>query len=78
MHDFAGYMVDEKLLAAAPKHAIVMHCLPAYRGMEISDGVMEGKQSVIFHAGGEPAAFPEGFAGGVDGRGLIRPIAWSE
>ncbi len=46
--DFAGYQVDEKLLAAAPKHAVVLHCLPAYRGLEISDGVMEGPQSLIF------------------------------
>jgi ornithine carbamoyltransferase len=35
--DFAGFQVDEKLLAAAPKHAVVLHCLPAYRGLEISD-----------------------------------------
>lgn len=48
MRDFAGFAVDEALLAAAPKNAIVMHCLPAYRGFEISDAVMEGKQSVIF------------------------------
>ncbi|MGD0390757.1 MAG: ornithine carbamoyltransferase [Tepidisphaeraceae bacterium] len=48
LHDFAGFAVDEALLASAPKHAIVMHCLPAYRGLEISDAVMEGSQSVIF------------------------------
>ena len=46
--DFAGFQVDERLLAAAPKHAVVLHCLPAYRGMEISDAVMEGPQSLIF------------------------------
>jgi len=46
--DFAGYQVDEKLLAAAPKHAVVLHCLPAYRGLEISDAAMEGPQSLIF------------------------------
>ncbi|MGA2583066.1 MAG: ornithine carbamoyltransferase [Tepidisphaeraceae bacterium] len=45
---FTGFIIDEKLLAAAPPHAIVMHCLPAYRGLEISDAVMEGPQSVIF------------------------------
>jgi ornithine carbamoyltransferase len=48
LRDFQGFIIDEKLLAAAPKHAIVMHCLPAYRGLEISAGVMEGPQSVIF------------------------------
>jgi ornithine carbamoyltransferase len=46
--DFAGYQVDEQLLAAAPRHAVVLHCLPAYRGLEISDGVMEGPQSLVF------------------------------
>jgi ornithine carbamoyltransferase len=48
VQDFAGFQVDEKLLAAAPKHAVVLHCLPAYRGLEISDGAMEGPQSLVF------------------------------
>lgn len=48
LKDFAGYCVNEELLAKAPKHAVVLHCLPAYRGYEISEGVMEGKQSLIF------------------------------
>jgi ornithine carbamoyltransferase len=46
--DFAGYHIDERLMAAAPKHAVVLHCLPAYRGLEISAEVMEGPQSLIF------------------------------
>ena len=46
--DFAGYRVDEGLMKHAPKHAVVLHCLPAYRGLEISDGVMEGPQSLVF------------------------------
>ena len=48
MTDFAGYQVDEKLLAWAPKQAIVLHCLPAYRGLEISDAVIEGPRSKVF------------------------------
>lgn len=48
LRDFKGFIVDEKLLAAAPKHAVVMHCLPAYRGLEVSDGVLEGKRSIVF------------------------------
>jgi len=48
INEFKGYCVDAALLAAAPKRAVVMHCLPAYRGLEISDEVMEGKQSLIF------------------------------
>src|SRR5688500_10959317 len=46
--DFAGYRVDEILMKNAPKHAVVLHCLPAYRGLEISDGVMESRQSLVF------------------------------
>jgi ornithine carbamoyltransferase len=46
--DFAGFTVDAKLMAVAHDDAIVMHCLPAHRGEEISEEVMEGPQSVIF------------------------------
>ncbi|MGA2498334.1 MAG: ornithine carbamoyltransferase [Tepidisphaeraceae bacterium] len=46
--DFQGFAVDERLMAAAPKHAIVLHCLPAYRGYEITDEVIEGANSMVF------------------------------
>ena len=46
--DYKGFQVDEKLLSMAPKHAMVLHCLPAYRGYEISDAVMEGPRSLVF------------------------------
>ena len=45
---FAAYQVNEDLLWHASKDAIVLHCLPAHRGEEITAEVMEGKQSVIF------------------------------
>lgn len=45
---FAPYQINQKLLDAAKKDAIVMHCLPAYRGYEITNDVLEGKQSVVF------------------------------
>ncbi|WP_136524578.1 ornithine carbamoyltransferase [Geomonas ferrireducens] len=45
---FAGYQLDEKLLALAKKDALVLHCLPAHRGEEISDGVIEGPNSVVW------------------------------
>ena len=46
--DFQGFAVDQRLMAAAPKHAIVLHCLPAYRGLEITDEVIEGPNSMVF------------------------------
>jgi len=45
---FAGYQVNAGLLAVAGPQAIVMHCLPAHRGEEITSDVMDGPQSVIF------------------------------
>lgn len=44
---FHGYQVDEELLGCAKGNAIVMHCLPAHRGEEISAGVIDGSHSVI-------------------------------
>jgi ornithine carbamoyltransferase len=48
LKDFADFAVDAKLLAHAPRQAVVLHCLPAYRGYEISDDVMEGPRSLVF------------------------------
>lgn len=45
---FAGYQINEQSLKAAHKDAIVMHCLPAHRGEEITEDVLEGPQSVVF------------------------------
>jgi ornithine carbamoyltransferase len=44
----APYAVDAALMSKANKNAIFMHCLPAYRGHEVSEDVLEGPQSVIF------------------------------
>lgn len=44
----ANYQLNQELLALAEAKAIVMHCLPAHRGEEITSDVMEGSQSVIF------------------------------
>jgi len=43
-----GYTIDSRLLAQAPPDALVMHCLPAHRGEEITDEVMEGPQSIVW------------------------------
>jgi ornithine carbamoyltransferase len=45
---FRSFQINDELLAAAPAHAMVLHCLPAHRGEEITDSVMEGPQSVVF------------------------------
>jgi ornithine carbamoyltransferase len=45
---FIGYCLDDSLLALAKPDAIVLHCLPAHRGEEISESVIEGKHSVVW------------------------------
>ncbi|HEY9684474.1 MAG TPA: ornithine carbamoyltransferase [Oculatellaceae cyanobacterium] len=45
---FAGFQVNKALVSHAKKDAIVMHCLPAHRGLEISADVIDGPQSVVF------------------------------
>jgi ornithine carbamoyltransferase len=45
---FAGFIVDEPLMAKARPNAIVLHCLPAHRGEEIAEAVLEGPRSAVF------------------------------
>jgi len=45
---FQGYSIDSKVLALANRDAIVMHCLPAHRGEEITEEVIEGANSVVW------------------------------
>jgi ornithine carbamoyltransferase len=45
---FRGYRIGSDLLRVAGKNAIVMHCLPAHRGEEITDEVIEGTRSAVF------------------------------
>jgi ornithine carbamoyltransferase len=45
---FQGYIVDEALMDTAGKDAIFLHCLPAHRGEEVSEGVIEGKWSRVW------------------------------
>lgn len=45
---FQGYIVDDALMGLAAENAIFLHCLPAYRDVEVSESVLEGSQSLIF------------------------------
>jgi ornithine carbamoyltransferase len=46
--DFAGFQLNATTLAAANKGSLVLHCLPAHRGEEITDDIIEGPNSVVF------------------------------
>ena len=46
--NFASYQVDESLMSMAREDAIFLHCLPAKRGQEVTDGVIESPQSAVF------------------------------
>ncbi len=45
--DFRNFQVNDALLAHAARHALVMHCLPAHRGEEITDDVLDGPRSIV-------------------------------
>jgi ornithine carbamoyltransferase len=48
VREFAGFTLDSELMSIAKPEAIVLHCLPAYRGYEISAEVLDGPQSVVW------------------------------
>lgn len=50
--DFAGFTVDDALMAGAAPEAVFMHCLPAHRGSEVSASVIDGPQSVVWQQAG--------------------------
>jgi ornithine carbamoyltransferase len=49
---FAGFQVNAELLAKAPSHARLMHCLPAHRGEEITSDALDGPRSIVFEQAG--------------------------
>jgi len=49
---FAPYQVNEQLMAAAPQDCFFMHCLPAHRGEEVTDGVIDSPRSVVVQQAG--------------------------
>ena len=48
IRDFQGWIVDDALMARASQRSIFLHCLPAHRGEEVSDSVIEGPRSRVF------------------------------
>jgi ornithine carbamoyltransferase len=48
LKDFDGYMIDDSMMNLGASNAIFLHCLPAYRGYEVSEAVIEGEQSLVF------------------------------
>ena len=48
LRDFAGFIIDEKAMSVASSQAIFLHCLPAYRGFEVSEEVFEAHSEEIF------------------------------
>ncbi|MFA5060204.1 MAG: ornithine carbamoyltransferase [Candidatus Omnitrophota bacterium] len=48
LKDFDGFQIDAKLAGKAKKNYIFMHCLPAHRGQEVTDDIIDGKHSIIF------------------------------
>jgi ornithine carbamoyltransferase len=48
INDFKGFIVDKKLMKKAAKNAVYLHCLPAYRGYEVSEDVFEKHSEAIF------------------------------
>jgi ornithine carbamoyltransferase len=45
---FAGYQVNDALLAQAAPDGVFLHCLPAHRGSEVTDAVMDSERSIVF------------------------------
>ena len=45
---FASYQISERIMSGAPKGCQFLHCLPAHRGDEVTDGVMDGPQSLVY------------------------------
>ncbi|MCG3177720.1 MAG: Ornithine carbamoyltransferase [Phycisphaerae bacterium] len=56
----APYQVNAAMMAKAPAEAVVMHCLPAYRGQEITEEVLESEQSVVFQQAENRLHFQKG------------------
>jgi ornithine carbamoyltransferase len=70
--DFAPYQLNAELLTNAPKHVMVLHCLPAYRGYEITDEVLEAHAETIFRESENRLHFQRSLLNILIGEGGIR------
>ncbi len=52
LRQFAPFQVNADLVALAPPHARLMHCLPAHRGEEVTSDVLDGERSIVFQQAG--------------------------
>ena len=49
---FKEFQINDRLMSKAPKHCKFMHCLPAHRGEEVTDSVIDGEASIVFEQAG--------------------------
>ncbi|MHB1517117.1 MAG: ornithine carbamoyltransferase [Acidimicrobiales bacterium] len=74
---FSGYTVDEDLVARASRDAVVLHCLPAHRGEEITAGVVDGPRSVVWRQAANRLPAMRGLLAFVGGSGAHPGVASS-
>ena len=48
IRDFSDFQINTELMGHANKNAVFMHCLPAHRGLEVTNEVLDSKQSVVW------------------------------
>ena len=60
LRQMSGYQINSAVVGRARPGALVMHCLPAYRGVEITDEVIDGPQSVVFQEAENRLHFQKG------------------
>ena len=68
---FAGFTVDEDLVDRAGADAVVLHCLPAHRGEEITDDVLEGPRSLVWRQAAHRRTAMRGILAWAMGRGVV-------
>ena len=72
LRDLSSYQVNAELLAKAPRHAVVMHCLPAYRGLEITDEAFEAHARTILEEAENRLHFQRSLLNVLIGEGGVR------